>query len=126
MGNRKTELLLPAGNTESFYAALDGGADAVYLGLKNFNARGRAANFGESHLMAALKEAQKRKVKIYVTLNTVIKNKEIDDLLDVLLFWKRQELTRLLFRIGVCTTLPACVFRNWLFMPVPKWGITIR
>lgn len=89
MGNRKTELLLPAGNTESFYAALDGGADAVYLGLKNFNARGRAANFGESHLMAALKEAQKRKVKIYVTLNTVIKNKEIDDLLDVLAFLEK-------------------------------------
>ncbi|KOH45474.1 peptidase U32 family protein [Sunxiuqinia dokdonensis] len=80
------ELLLPAGNTESFYAALEGGADAVYLGLTSFNARGRAANFTESHLLAALQEARKRRVKIYVTLNTVIKNKEIEPLLDVLAF----------------------------------------
>jgi putative protease len=42
---KKPELLLPPGNTESFYVALQGGADAVYLGLKQFNARGRAQNF---------------------------------------------------------------------------------
>ena len=89
MGNRKPELLLPAGNIESFYAALEGGANAIYLGLKNFNARGRAANFTESHLLAALQEAKKRKVKIYVTLNTVIKNNEIDALLEVLTFLDR-------------------------------------
>ncbi len=86
MGIRNPELLLPAGNTESFYAALEGGADAVYLGLTSFNARGRAANFAEGHLLAALQEARKRRVKIYVTLNTVIKNKEIESLLDVLAF----------------------------------------
>ncbi len=86
MGIQNPELLLPAGNTESFYAALEGGADAIYLGLTSFNARGRAANFTEGHLLAALQEAKKRRVKIYVTLNTVIKNKEIDALLDVLAF----------------------------------------
>ncbi len=89
MGNRKPELLLPAGNIESFYAALEGGANAIYLGLKSFNARGRAANFTESHLLAALQEAKKRKVKMYVTLNTVIKNNEIDALLEVLTFLDR-------------------------------------
>jgi putative protease len=86
MAQRKPELLLPAGNVDSFYAALEGGADAVYLGLRNFNARGRAGNFSESYLLAALQEARKRKVKLYVTLNTVIKNTEIDSLLDVLSF----------------------------------------
>ncbi len=89
MHQPKPELLLPAGNTEAFYAALEAGADAIYLGMRNFNARGRATNFSESHLLAALQEAKKRKVKIYVTLNTVIKNKEIDDLLDVLTFLER-------------------------------------
>lgn len=86
MGIQNPELLLPAGNTESFYAAMEGGADAVYLGLTSFNARGRAANFAEGHLLAAVQEAKKRRVKIYVTLNTVIKNKEIEPLLDVLSF----------------------------------------
>jgi len=89
MHNQTPELLLPAGNTEAFYAALEGGADAIYLGLRNFNARGRAVNFSESHLLVALQEARNRKVKIYITLNTVIKNSEIDDLLDVLTFLDR-------------------------------------
>ena len=86
---QKPELLMPAGNTESFYAALEGGANAIYLGLKNFNARGRANNFSEAHLLAALQEARKRQVKVYVTLNTVIKNQEIDSLLDVLSFLEK-------------------------------------
>lgn len=89
MSSSSPELLLPAGNTEAFYAALEGGADAIYLGLKVFNARGRAANFSENHLRAALDEAKKREVKIYVTLNTVVKNREIDDLFDVLMLLEK-------------------------------------
>ncbi len=81
-----TELLLPAGNIESFYAALEGGADAIYLGLKQFNARGRAKNFTTSQLPALVKEARKRSVKLYITLNTVIKNSELGELLDYLHF----------------------------------------
>ena len=82
----KPELLLPAGNIESFYAALDGGADAIYLGLKQFNARGRAKNFTNTQLLPILKEAKKRNVKVYITLNTVVKNQEIPELLDYLHF----------------------------------------
>lgn len=89
MGSQKPELLLPAGNIESFFAALQGGADAIYLGLKQFNARGRASNFTEVFLLAAIHEARKRNVKLYVTLNTVIKNKEIDEFLDTLAFLER-------------------------------------
>lgn len=82
----KPELLLPAGNIESFYAALDGGADAIYMGLKQFNARGRAKNFTNTQLLPILKEAKKRNVKVYITLNTVVKNQEIPELLDYLHF----------------------------------------
>ncbi len=83
---QKAELLLPAGNVESFYAALEGGADAIYLGLKQFNARGRAKNFTTAQLPTLVKEAKKRNVKLYITLNTVIKNNEIGELLDYLHF----------------------------------------
>ncbi len=89
MVRRKPELLLPAGNAESFFAALRGGADAVFMGLRQFNARGRAMNFSNAQLMAALQEAKARKVKVYVTLNTVVKNAEIKDLIDVLAFLEK-------------------------------------
>jgi putative protease len=80
----KPELLLPVGNIESFYAALDGGADAIYLGLKNFNARNRAMNFTPWQVAAMVKEAHKQKVKCYITLNTVIRNFELTDLIHTL------------------------------------------
>ncbi len=82
----KPELLLPAGNIESFYAALEGGADAIYLGLKQFNARGRAKNFTNTQLPPILKEAKKHNVQVYITLNTVVKNQEIPELMDYLHF----------------------------------------
>ncbi len=86
----KPELLLPVGNIESLFAALEGGADAIYLGLKAFNARGRAANFTNSQFAAICKLATQKRVKVYVTLNTVIKNNELADLLDTLQFLSEQ------------------------------------
>ena len=83
---QKPELLLPVGNPESFYAALKGGADAIYLGLKQFNVRGRAKNFTNGQLFTILKEAKKNRVLVYLTLNTVIKNHEIPELIDYLHF----------------------------------------
>ncbi|MFW5944189.1 MAG: peptidase U32 family protein, partial [Bacteroidota bacterium] len=80
----KPELLLPAGNPEMFHAAVEGGADAVYLGLKKFNARERADNFSIQQLQELLAEAGKHQVKVYLTLNTVIKNNELPELLDTL------------------------------------------
>jgi putative protease len=80
----KPELLLPVGNTEAFYAALEGGADAIYLGLRSFNARGRAQNFAPNQLQSLLKESQKTGLKVYLTLNTLIKNCELAKLLDML------------------------------------------
>jgi U32 family peptidase len=80
----KPELLLPVGNIESFYAAIDGGADAIYLGLKNFNARNRAMNFTTWQVAAMVKEARKKNVKSYLTLNTVIRNFELENLIHTL------------------------------------------
>ena len=78
------ELLAPAGSRECFIAAVDSGADAVYLGLADFNARLRAKNFTIRDLSSLVPFAHSRNVKVYVTLNTLIKQNEIAHALDVL------------------------------------------
>jgi len=94
----KPELLLPVGNIEAFYAALKGGADAIYLGLKNFNARGRASNFNNFQFQLIINEAVKHNVNVYVTLNTVIKNKEIPELIDVLWFLSKTKVSAVIIQ----------------------------
>lgn len=86
MVKQKPELLAPVGNVESFYAALNAGADAVFMGLQEFNARGRASNLTRPLLQLAVQKAHEKNVKVYVTLNVLIKNREIDQLIDVLAF----------------------------------------
>jgi len=80
----KPELLLPAGSTETFFAAMDGGADAVYLGFKKFNARNRAKNFSNNDIANVIKEAHSRHKKVYITLNTLLKNAELHELIDTI------------------------------------------
>jgi len=86
MTMKKPEILAPVGNIESFYAALNAGADAVYLGLQEFNARGRASNFTKPLLRLAITKAREKGIKVYITLNILIKNKEINQLIDTLSF----------------------------------------
>ncbi|WP_423126803.1 peptidase U32 family protein [Gaoshiqia sp. Z1-71] len=103
MGQKKPELLLPAGHVDSFRAAIRGGANAIYMGLKQFNARARANNFSENQLPAILQEARKDQVKIYITLNTVIKNREIEKLLDVLAYLEKVGVDAIIVQDwGVC------------------------
>ena len=64
------ELLAPVGSQESLYAAIQNGANAVYLGGKLFNARQYASNFNNEELMEAINYAHLRGVKVYVTVNT--------------------------------------------------------
>lgn len=73
---RKVELLAPAGDMESFYAAVKNGADAVYLGGKWFSARSFAKNFSIEDIQKVVKYAHIRDVKIYVTVNTLISDEE--------------------------------------------------
>jgi len=78
---KKVELLAPAGDQESLIAAIQNGADAIYLGGSLFNARAYAKNFDNEQLKWAVHYAHLREVKIYVTVNTLYKDEEIDDLI---------------------------------------------
>ena len=75
------ELLVPAGDINSFYAALNSGADAIYLSGKMFGARSYAKNFTDDELKTVLKLGKIYGVKIYVTMNTLVKENEVEDFL---------------------------------------------
>lgn len=74
----KPELLSPVGDFECLKAAVQNGADAVYLGCSDFNARYSAKNFNLEELEKAIDYAHLRNVKVFLTLNTLIKNDELD------------------------------------------------
>ncbi len=84
--NDYIEILAPAGNMDSLHAAVENGADAVYLGGKLFSARQNAGNFDKDELNKAVKYAHRRNVKIYVTVNTLLDDNEIDEILDYLAY----------------------------------------
>lgn len=85
--NKKTiELLAPAGNYDSYRAAAAGGADAVYLGAKGFNARQYADNFSGSNLELVIEDAHIRGIRVYFVLNTLLKNSEINEALELASF----------------------------------------
>jgi len=76
----KPELLAPAGRMEAFCAALDAGADAVYAGTRDFNARMRAPNFTTDELIRMAGYAHRHGKRLYLTVNTIIKDGELDRL----------------------------------------------
>jgi putative protease len=78
------ELLAPAGSPEALDAAIGEGADAVYLGLKSFNARMRSANFTYSQFEGAMRSLRRMGKKIYVTVNTVFEQREADRMYQLL------------------------------------------
>ena len=80
---KSVELLAPAGDMESLHAAVENGADAVYLGGKLFNARQQAGNFDIVELQEGLRYAHARGVSIYLTLNTLLRDDEIPQALDL-------------------------------------------
>ena len=77
--NNKVELLAPAGNMESLIAAVQGGCDAVFLGLKSFSARAFAGNFSHEEFEQAVRYCHIRNVKVYVTINTMLFEYEIEN-----------------------------------------------
>ncbi|MCM1122709.1 MAG: U32 family peptidase [Eubacterium sp.] len=83
--NKRTELLAPAGNYEAFLGAVNAGADAVYLGGERFGARAYADNFSEKEICRAIHIAHFMGRKIYLTVNTLIKEDEFADLYSYLL-----------------------------------------
>jgi putative protease len=88
----KIELLAPAGTMESLYAAVQAGADAVYLGGNKFSARAYASNFDDEGMARAVEYCHLYGVKIYVTINTLMKESEIKEAF---------EYAKFLYSIGV-------------------------
>lgn len=86
MGNKKyTELLAPAGNPDAFYGAVNAGADAVYLGGNRFGARAYAENFTTEKLVECIRYGHLLGRKIYLTVNTLMKEYELEELYDYIL-----------------------------------------
>lgn len=102
MRNKDFELLAPAGNLEILKGVIESGADAVYVGGSMFGARAYANNFTEGELLEAIDFAHLRGVKVYLTVNTLIKNSEFSKLYDYLLVYYKRGLDAVIVQdIGV-------------------------
>ena len=100
--NIKPEILAPAGTMESVIAAINGDADAVYFGGKSFNARHNAVNMTEKEITTAVELCHSHNVKVYITLNILIKNSELSLLIESLNFLKNLNVDGLIVQdIGV-------------------------
>ena len=97
---RLPELLAPAGDMEALFAAVKAGADAIYVGGRRFGARAFAKNFDNEELIYAVRYCHIHGVRLYVTLNTLVFDKEIDEML---------EYARFLSGIGVDAVIVADV-----------------
>ena len=95
---KKPELLAPAGNFEALEAAIHGGADSVYVGLKNFGARAFANNFTDQEIVDAIKLCHTYGVKLYVTMNTLIKDSEVDEFIDRVRFLHKNGIDAILIQ----------------------------
>jgi len=78
---KKPELLAPAGSVESLYAAVNNGCDAVYIGGKQFSARQHSSNFSNDEIKQAIDYCHLRGVRLIVAINTLYKEKELEDFL---------------------------------------------
>lgn len=96
--NHLPELLAPAGDMEALYAATEAGADAVYVGGKRFGARAFARNFDEAELELAVRYCHLHGVKLYVTVNTLVFDREMQELSDYAAY---------LYEIGVDAVIAA-------------------
>ena len=99
-----TELLAPAGNMEALKAAVSNGCNAVYLGMQKFGARAYSENFDYDLLKEAVDYAHLRDVKIFVTMNTIVFEAEIEDM--------KEQLHKLKGCQAHLTVIPASVDKN--------------
>ena len=102
--NSDVELLAPAGNFEALKAAVEAGADAVYLAGDHFGARAFAGNFSNEELKKAVEFAHLRGVKIHVTVNTIVSDDEFENLADYLRFLEKINIDAVLIQdLGVAS-----------------------
>ena len=95
---KKVELLSPAGNKEMLKSAIHNGADAVYLSGIKFGARKFADNFTNEELVNAIKYAHLYGVKVYVTINTLIKDNEVKDFIEYVEFLHKNNVDAVLMQ----------------------------
>ncbi len=108
--NRLPELLAPAGDMECLYAAVAAGADAIYVGGKRFGARAFAKNFEINELALAVRYCHLHRVKLYVTLNTLIEDREMADAVEYAASLYRIGVDALIVAdIGVMSAIRRCV-----------------
>ena len=92
MNMKKVELLAPAGGYETMVGAFNAGADAVYLGGSKFGARAYADNFDEAQVLDAISYAHLHHKKIYMTVNTLVKEREFSEVYDFMLPYAEKNL----------------------------------
>lgn len=103
------ELLAPAGDMTAFEVALMSGADAVYLGLDDFNARMKAQNFTSENIADVVKRAHFYGAKVYVTINTILQNKEFTRLISLVKSAVCAKVDAFLVQdLGMCKVLKDC------------------
>lgn len=103
------ELLAPAGDMTAFETALMSGADAVYLGIDDFNARMKAQNFTSENIADVVKRAHFYGAKVYVTINTILQNEEFTRLISLVKSAVCAKVDAFLVQdIGVCKVLKDC------------------
>lgn len=95
---KKPELLAPAGNMECLIAAIEAGCDAVYIGGTMFGARSYAGNFNEKEMIEAIKYAHLYGVKVYVTVNTLVYDKEVEDFMNYIDFLHRNNVDAIIIQ----------------------------
>ena len=110
MRMNKIEILAPAGGMDSVYAAVRCGADAVYIGAKTFSARASAHNFDDDEMRACVRYCHQRGVKVYLALNTIIFDDEMQDALHVAKSAARADIDAIIIQdMGLVTLLRAAI-----------------
>ena len=117
---RLPELLAPAGSPKALQAAIAAGADAVYLSGKRFGARKFAANFDEPAIAQAIDYAHLRGVKVYVTVNTLIRENELYDVAEYLIRLYEMGADAVLLQDLGQPCWPAAWCRSWRGTPPPR------
>lgn len=95
---KKPELLAPAGNMDAFLAAIEAGADAIYIGGYTFGARAFANNFSDDEIIKCINYAHLYGVKVYITVNTIVYEKEVDLFLNYIDFLHRNNVEAIIIQ----------------------------
>lgn len=95
---KKPELLAPAGNMDAFLAAIEAGADAIYIGGYTFGARAFANNFSDDEIIKCINYAHLHGVKVYITVNTIVYEKEVDLFLNYIDFLHRNNVDAIIIQ----------------------------